>query len=283
MKIRRKQGEAFSLVELAVGSGLLVVIGGITWALFRLGLTLHSQSLAIGLTHSAGLGATSKMLMRVAAASETPVLTDDTGAIQPGDGPAAGLRFFSPASIQPYVIDHDVKATDLSMKFDKSASLPPPQIGDKIAMNDVGFQGVITAVSTSGGKHEIWFASTIGSGFKPAKSTGTVIPEDWKCFLYQPSAFISVNGTLRFYPRGLSVAGEGVAAFNNQKNFKPIAVLIPAGGQTNAFPFRYLDPTRRTIDVHLPLGAPAFANRVTSFYTYQNMKTTLAFRSAVTQ
>ena len=283
MQVFKRSASAFTLVEMMVTAGIAVICGGVIFTLLILGTTLYTQNISIGQTHSTGLVANEKLLLKVAAAAEVPVLVDDAGATLVGNGPAAGVRFFSSASPQAYPVPSAVSATATSFTITQPASQPAPQAGDKIVMSDLGFKGVITTVSGSGSSYTVGFASSVGSGFSPAKSAGTVIPADSKCFLLSPSAFISVNGVLRYYPRGLSVAQQGAAAFNSSANFSSCATLLPAGGQTNCFPFQYLDAARRSVDVDLRVRASAHGSRIGAFYTFQNMKTTVAYRSAVNQ
>lgn len=283
MKLLTRSASAFTLVEMMVTAGVVALVGGVIFTLLSMGMTLYTQNVSIGQTHSAGLATSQKLLLKVAAAAEIPVLVDDTGATLAGNGPAAGVRFLYPTSSQAYPVPSAVSATATSFTITQPLNQPAPQVGDKVVMSDLGFQGVITTVSGSGSSYTVGFASSVGSGFSPAKSAGTVIPANSKCFLLSPSAFISVNGVLRYYPRGLSVAQQGATAFNSSANFDSCATLLPASGQTNCFPFQYLDPARRSVDVRLRVRAPGHGSRIGAFYTFQNVKTTLAYRSTVNQ
>jgi hypothetical protein len=140
---------------------------------------------------------------------------------------------------------------------------------------------VISTVSGAGSTYTIGFASSVGSGFSPARTAGTVIPAASKGFLSTPMAFISVNGTLRHYPRAMSVAQHGAAVFNTRGNFDAVATLLPVGTLTNCTPFQYPTAARRAIDVKLRVRAPAHGGRIGKFYTFQNLSTTVAYRSAL--
>src|SRR5580765_2734996 len=98
MQLLKRSAAAFTLIELMVTSGVVAVSGGVIYMLLAIGMTLYTQNVSIAQTHSAGLGSTEKLLLKVAAATDVPVLVDDTGATLVGNGPAAGIRFFSPAS-----------------------------------------------------------------------------------------------------------------------------------------------------------------------------------------
>ncbi len=282
MQSPRRSASAFTLIEMMVTAAVVAILGGVIMTLLSMGMTLYTQNVSISQTHFGGLNTVEQLLLKVAAAAEVPILVDDTGAIVVGNGPAAGVRFYSLASSQAYPISSVANATDTSFTITQAGSRPAPQVGDKITMSDLGFAGVISSVVGSGSNYAVGFASTVGSGFTPMKTTGVAIPAASKCFLLRPTAFISVNSALRYYPRAMSVAGEGAGAFGNGANFQTIATLLPQNGDTNCFPFQYLDPARRSVDVSLRVRAAAFGSRIASFYTFQSLKTTVAYRSAVT-
>ena len=281
MRAARQSDNAFTLVETMIGTVIVVLLGGIVYTLLNLGMTLYAQNVSLGQTHSNGLEATEKLYLKIAAAEETPALTDDTGATLTGNGPSAGVRFYNLGSPLTYQVIVPVSAAAYSMTLSKTGIQPQPQVGDKITMADLGFQGVITSITSLAGTHTLWFASPIGDGFVPSKFLGIVIPSGSKCFLLQPTAFISVGSVLRHYPRAMSVAEDGSSAFNNPANFVAISSLLPLASQTNAFPFQYLGASRRSIDVNLRLRSPAYGGKVDNFYAYQNLKTTVAHRSSV--
>ena len=104
MQLLKRFSPAFTLVEVMVTSGVVAISGGVIFMLLSMGMTLYTQNISIGQTHSAGLVSSEKLLLKVAAATEVPVLVDDAGATQVGNGPAAGVRFFSPASSQAYPV-----------------------------------------------------------------------------------------------------------------------------------------------------------------------------------
>jgi hypothetical protein len=263
-----------------VALGVVAIVGGVVFTLLNVGMTLYAQNVAINRTHAGGLISTERLLLDIAAASEAPALVNDTGATVTGNGPAAGIRYFSPASSRAYPVSSAVSAAAMSFAITKTATQPAPQAGDKLTMADLGFQGVITSVSGSGSSYTVGFASSVGSGFSPAKTSGTVIPAGSKGFVHSPSAVISVGSVLRRYPRAMSVAQNGSAAFNDTANFDQVTALLPIAAQTNCFPFQYLDPARRSVDVSLRIRAAAHGSGITPFYTFQNVKTTVAYRTA---
>ncbi|MEO6970542.1 MAG: hypothetical protein ABI217_06585 [Chthoniobacterales bacterium] len=282
MHLPRRSTFAFTLVEMMVTSAVVAILGGVILTLLTMGMALYTQNVSISQTHFGGLNTVEQLLLKVAGAVEVPVLVDDTGATLVGNGPAAGVRFYSLGSSQAYPVPTAANATDTSFTITQAGSRPAPQVGDKITMSDVGFAGVITSVVAAGSNYTVGFASTVGSGFTPTKTTGVAVPAGSKCFLLQPTAFISVNTALRYYPRAMSVAEQGAGAFGNAANFQTIATLLPQNTDANCFPFQYLDPARRSVDVSLRIRAAAYGSRIASFYTYQSMKTTVAYRSAVT-
>ncbi len=282
MQRPKRSASAFTLVEMMVTAAVVAILGGLIMTLLTMGMTLYTQNVSISQTHSGGLNTVEQLLLQVAAAAEVPVLVDDAGAPLAGNGPAAGVRFYSLASSQAYPVPAAANATDTSFTITQAGSRPAPQVGDKITMSDLGFSGVISSVAASGSNYAVGFASTVGNGFSPVKTTGVAIPAGSKCFLLRPTAFISVSTGLRYYPRAMSVAEQGASVFGNAANFQTIATLLPQNSDTNCFPFQYLDPARRSVDVNLRVRAAAYGSRISNFYTFQSMKTTVAYRSAVT-
>ena len=282
MHLRRRSDSAFTLVEMMVAAAVVAILGGTIMIFLTTGMTLYSQNVSISQTHFGGLNTVEQLQLKVAAAAEVPLLVDDAGATLAGTGPAAGVRFYTLASSQAYPVPAAANATDTTFTITQAGARPAPQVGDKITMADLGFAGVISSVSVSGSNYTVGFASTVGSLFTPVKTTGVAIPAGSNCFLLRPTAFISVNSALRYYPRAMSVVGEGTSVFNDAANFHTIATLLPLNSDTNCFPFQYLDPARRSVDVNLRVRAAAYGSRIASFYTFQSMKTTVAYRSAVT-
>lgn len=279
MKPATPRPSAFTLVELSISVGVAVIAGMVFFTLLNVGMTLYAQNMSINQTQSRGMLASEKLLVKVAAAVEAPSLVDDTGATISGNGPAAGIRYLVPASAKTYSVPTAVGATATSFTMAKSTGQPAPQVGDTISAFDLGFRGVITTVVPAGSNYTVGFASTVGSGFTPAKTTGTVIPAGSKCFLLSPAAFISVSSTLRYYPRAMSVAQQGATTFNNSASFDAVTTLVPVTSQTNCFPFQYLGTASRSIDVTLRVRSPAYGSKIKGFYAFQNIKTTVACRS----
>lgn len=281
MKAARGNQGAFTLSEALVACGIIGVVGAIIFTALNIAMTLYAQNVSLNQTHVGELFSTERLLAKVAAAAEAPLLVDAAGAVVSGNGPAAGLRIFLPAASAPYAVPSSAGATATSFTITTTAGLPAPEVGDKVKMPDLGFQGLITSVSASGSNYTVGFGTTVGGGFSPAKTAGTVIPAASKCFLLRPAAFIAVNAGLRFYPRSMSVAQHGAPVFNNPASFDPVAGLLPIGAATDCLPFQYLDPARRAIDVSLRVRAPGYGGRIRGFYTFQNVKTTVACRSSV--
>jgi prepilin-type N-terminal cleavage/methylation domain-containing protein len=279
LKKPAKPRAGFTLVEMLIASTVAVVLGLVVFSLLNLGVTLFAQNISINQTQSRGLSATEKLGFMLAAAAEAPTLVNDTGAPVTGNGPAAGVRYLIPASAKPYSVPWSVGATANSFAITKGVSQPEPMVGDTITMFDLGFRGVATSVTPSGSSYAVNFGSSVGSRFTPQKAAGTVIPAGSKCFVLKSSAVISVNSLLRYYPRARSVSQDGAIAFNAAANFVPMATLLPVETQTNCFPFQYLDPTRRSVDVKLRVRAPAHGARIKGFYTFQNLQTTAAYRA----
>lgn len=277
--MKKRKSAAFTLIELTVSTAMAIAVGVVLFAMLNTATVLSATNFSINQTHLAVRRSVDKVLSKVGVAAGAPTLVDAAGASVSGNGPAEGIRCLVPTSPQPYPVSSAVSATDMTL-IAGVGTRPVPQAGDVILMTDIGFQGTVASVSASGSNQTITFTSTAGSCFSPVKTTGTVVPANSKFFLFSPTAFITVNNVLRYYPRARSVAADGAAVFNNEVNYVKIATLVPLSGATTSFPFKYLNASRRSVDLTLRINDPTYSNRVRAFNKFLSIRTTAAFRSA---
>jgi hypothetical protein len=246
-------------------------------------LILFAKNYGLNQTHHDGVYGVEKTLTMLQSAVEAPQLVDNTGAVVAGNGPSAGLFFKRPASNLPYQIDGDVKATDVSFTLSKQiASQPAPKAGDIIQISELGFKAQVASVSSAGTNTTVTFASTVGTYFTTAITSGTAIPSNSRAFLISQYALISVNSNLRFYSDAINAQlNVNPSSFNNSNNFSVISHLTPAVGGTESLPFQYTDTTHRLVDVTLRVQSRDYSNRgFNSLNTFLNMRTSIAYRSA---
>lgn len=276
--MKKRNSAAYSVAEVVVATAVAMAVGVVLFTALNTATVLGATNVSINATHFSVRRSVDKILTKVGAAAGAPDLVNADGASIAGNGPAEGIRCLVPASPQAYPVPAAVNATDTSLTAVVD-SRPAAQAGDVILMTDLGFQGTVASSTASGNTQTITLTSTAGSCFSPAK-TGTVIPANSKFFLYSPTAFISVNNVLRYYPRAKSVAADGATAFNNEANYMRIATLVPLNSGTNSLPFQYLGTARRSIDLTLRINTSTYSNRVRIFNQFLSIRTTAAFRSA---
>lgn len=275
---KRSAAAGYSVAELAVSSAVAMAVGVVVFTILNTATVLSATNVSINATHLAVRRSVDKVLAKVGVAAGAPDLVNADGAVISGSGPAEGIRCLIPASPQAYPIPSVVNGTDMTLTAVVD-SRPAPRAGDVILLNDLGFQGTVASSTASGNTHTITLTTTAGNCFVPDRG-GAVIPANSKFFLYSPTAFISVNNVLRYYPRAKSVAVDGATAFNNEANYMRIATLVPLSGATNSLPFQYLGTARRSIDLTLRINTSTYSNRVSIFNKFLSIRTTAAFRSA---
>lgn len=276
--MKKRNSAGYSVAELAVSSAVAMAVGVVIFTILNTATVLSATNVSINATHLSVRRSVDKVLAKVGVAAGAPDLVNADGAVVSGSGPAEGIRCFIPASPQAYPIPSAVNGTDMTLTA-LIDSRPAPRAGDVMIMTDLGFQGTVASSNSSGNSCTITLTTTAGNCFSPVRG-GAVIPANAKFFLYTPTAFISVNNVLRYYPRAKSVAADGAAAFNNEANFMRIATLVPLSGATNSLPFQYLGTARRSVDLTLRINTSTYSNRVKVFNKFLSIRTTAAFRSA---
>jgi hypothetical protein len=274
---------AFTLVEVIVAASVVTVIGGVAFLIMNSGLVLFAKNYGLNQTHHDGIHGAERILTLLQSAVEAPQLVDNTGAAVVGNGPSAGVRFKRLASALLYEVEHDVNATDVSLKLKKTTSnQPAPKVGDIVQINDLGFKAEVISTSGGGGTITVNLASTVGSYFTTPISSGTAIPKKSRAFLVNQSALISVGSELRLYSDAKHAQkGQDQTAFNNSAHFSVLTRLTPTTAGSESLPFQYTDTSRRLVDVTLRVQSSDYSNRkFNSMNTYLNMRTSVAYRSA---
>jgi hypothetical protein len=108
---------------------------------------------------------------------------------------------------------------------------------------------------------------------------GSAIPASSRCLVLQQQAFIAVGQNLRFYPSVMSEARHGASLFNNPAYFSVASSVTPLPGEALARPFSYNDPARRVLSVNLRSKSSAYSNRVDSFNSFFNIRSSIAIKS----
>ena len=271
---------AFTLVELMVACGCLTVFGAIIYVLSLTGMNLFVRSYAMNQSNDMARLTVDRLARDVYQALEAPSLVDDAGAkvsISSTPVSAAGIKFRKFIG-GPFKIPNALAAGATSIQLNLQASDPMPRVGQfliipastlNIVPQDVYLR--ITAVSPAAPATSttptVTFASTAGSFMTPTASTGNLAAANSVGYLAQEIAYIVVTPSggvpeLRFYPRAMSVATDGVGTFNNKVSFALITQNLI--GSTTPFSTALGD---RSLSVLLKTQDDTFTNRIKSTFT----------------
>ena len=220
-----------------------------------------------------------------------PLLGDDKGADtagveQPaGSGQrwAAGGRFCTLVSSPPYTIPTAATATATTVSITVSPGQVKPRESDILLIHASsvgklghGIQVEISAVAGATSPYTVTLKNALG----------VAVSADSTVLVLQQGAFIAVGGQLRYYIKVMSEARHGAVAFNTPANFRALAQLEAAPGETQARPFSYATNEDRLLRVDLRARATRYSNldaRYTSaapsFSTFLDMQTSIAVKS----
>ena len=266
---------AFTLVEVVMAAGLAAIVGIAGYMLLNSGLVLYAKNFSINNSHYTARMSLEKMIMKINSSGAAPILVDETGADIPGDGPAAGVRLCTLPANSAYKTFAGVSATATSLKVKIEAGQLQPRESD-ILIIDAG------SVVQTGTVVQCEIASVIRSGDVATLNLRTPVGSDVTannmCLVLQQIGFIAVGDELRHYPKVMSVARHGAAAFNSRTNYDLLSGLQPATG-TQALPFSYNDPARIMLSVDIRSRVPRYTGSTESFNNYFNIKSAVAVKA----
>ncbi len=267
----------FTFVELLVSTVVASVAVAGAYMLLDSGLSLYAKNFSLNLTHYTARTSLERMMPKINSAGAAPILIDEKGADVAGNGPAAGIRICVPPNNSSYTIQNAAVSTATTLTVLIGAGQSRPRDSD-IVLIDAG------SVLQSGSAVQVEIASVTGPG-SPVTVTlkdpvGSAIPANSRCLILQQVAFIASPDQLRFYPKVMSEARHGAAAFKDPANFTVISTIEPIPGNTQPCPFAYSDATRRLLAVDLRSRASRYSNQISKFNTFFNIHTSIAVRSA---
>lgn len=268
----------FTLIELLFAgcvAGLALLAG---YSLLTSALALYAKNFSLNRSHYTGRVCLEKMITKINGAGAAPILVDEHGADVAGNGPAAGVRLCTPAPNGVHSITAAVASTDTSLLLSVTSDQRRPRAGDIILINAgaVVQGGKVVQVEISAVT-----ATANASIFQLTlrESVGSAIPAASRCLVLQQQAFITVGKDLRYYPSVMSEARHGASLFNNPTYFSVASSVTPLPGETLARPFSYTDPARRVLSVNLRNKSAAYSNRVDSFNSFFNIRSSIAVKS----
>ena len=273
----------FTLVELMVAAGMVVIFGSMAYVLLQSGLNLYARSFALNSSNELARNTLDRMTRDIHEAIERPVLVDNAGAkvaLSSTPVSTAGVKFRKYAG-GPFRLPLAVSATTLSVNLALQADDPMPRVGQFLVIPASTLNGLpqdvyarIAAVSpaapATSSTPVVTLASTAGSFMNPKAGGGTVAPADTAGYLVEEVAYLVATPPapapavpeLRFYPRAMSVAVDGWSAFDSKANY---AVLTP-NMASNPAPFTMASGDR-ALALNLSVKDDTYSNRVKSAFT----------------
>ena len=296
------------MVELLISSALFCALGLIIYGVASEGLFAFSRNVSINRSYLEARRSLDRIGLALQTAGSTPVLTNATGATV-STTPAAGIRFWSCNGYPVYDITITPALTDKTLTISlappgstgsSQVNQSAPLVGDLITVPALGFQGLVTGVTSTSNSAVLTFANTVAANSptslasipKTVGSNGTGATIQYACLDWQPVAFIVVGTQLRYYPRFT----YGTTSLNTASNYQVLTNLLPAvpsqeytvslsstNGVTTtpALPFS-LGPTP-SVNVGLYAQAPDYNNRtrdIGSANTYTYLQAAFSPRNA---
>ena len=272
--LRRR--EAFTLIELLMAAAASVFLASIIYTAGSEMLLSFARNISINRSYSDARITLERIAQTMESAGHTPVLINADGLTLATTTPAAGIRFYRMNPKPSFLITSGTTAGS-TLPITLPTGVGAPSVGDLITIPVIGYQGLVTAVSTSGTTATLTFGSTIAAGCVPTlTSTTNFATTTCACLQYTQVEFVAVGTQLRYYPRAATTA----AAFSTTTNYKVIAYLLAKPTNANQLlPFS-LGPSP-TISITLCAQGPDYNNvsNIHSANTFTQMQTCLGPRN----
>ena len=239
---------AFSLVEILIGIVVLILVGGLAYAVLLNATTLMAKNVSLNASSTTLRNALDRLYAEVNQANGLPTLINADGSdATAASGPAAGIVFDRYRG-GPYIVTNpgisglDATATSFEMKSstDPLASPPVPQSDDVVSLDDGNTRPLVQscAVTTGGGYQTLTVQLQAPIG-KPVPWPTSVKKT---AYLIRREAFTIVatgdRAELRFYNNAEAL---GPGNYNNPATYVVLTRDIgTANGETT--PFTIVNP-----------------------------------------
>lgn len=265
----------FTLVELAIAAACVVIAGGTAFVFLQSAMVLFMKGHAANRSNQLAYLTMDRLTRDVHSSIEIPALVDANGATitLTGSAPvsAAGIRFRVYGG-GPYQISNATAADSTTITVSTLASAAMPRLGQLLAIPSVPVSGIpqdlfarVASVDPPSATITITLTGTLGSFATPTVASGPFVAAKTMAHAVSDVAYIVAPSTssgipeMRFYPRAMSVATDGSAAFNNPANFTVVTVNMAASPQ----PFS-MAIGDRGVGVNLSVQDTEHSNRVQS-------------------
>ncbi len=237
----------FTIVEMAIAAACVVIAGGTAFVFLQSATTLFLSGHAANRSNQLAYLTMDRLARDVHSSIETPALVDADGATitLTGSAPvsAAGIRFRIYAG-GPFQIPAATAAEATIVVANTLASPQMPRAGQLLAIPSVPVNGIpqdlfarVATVGAPGAATTVTLTGTLGSFANPTVTSGPFVAANTLAHVVNDVAYIVAPSAssgipeLRFYPRAMSVAANGGAAFNDPANFAVVTVNMAASPQ----------------------------------------------------
>jgi len=242
-----------TLAEALVTMGIVVVVGLVAYAILNAGLILFAKSFSINQSHRVAREAMDRVRLEFYRSAGSGRLTDATGNLVAGDGPAAGLRFDRLVG-GPYVLNANANANSSSLVIQRR--LPLPAAGQTLLCGNPVVRAPIESIQPNGGSNaqtlNLQFAAQLGSFAQPAVSGGGILITRNTPVSVAETAYVLAQPAggkveLRYFPSGLSGPSSLLAELDGAQaaNATPFSAGVQPGNFAFALAVAVPDYSRR--------------------------------------
>ena len=222
----KKSRAAFTFVEMLVATAVSAVLGGIIYTMGSEALFSFSRNVSLNRAYSEARSSMDRIGTLLQASGHVPVLLNEDGSLWattasngvPGTNPseAAGVRFYCYGSQPSYDIT-TCTTTGNTMAVAVPAKIAAPKIGDVVAINAVGFQGIVASVTgttivTMTFTNMSGTAATSIASLCSSNSSSVTDLSSYYCLLFNRVAFIAVSTPALGNPAAVPTAANAVPA-----------------------------------------------------------------------
>ena len=192
--MNKRSIRGYTLVELAVTAGVVVIAGALLFSVARTISYLGAKNAAINLTHSQARSAIHRAISEIRDSVSIPQLTDATGAsLGTSAGPAAGVSYQQIVA-GPGKVWSTAAAGQKTIVITTHAGDPAVSTGMRLIVPAWAIESDITNVATSGANMTITLAQNI-----PSTITCTSGVPNYIAYFTQRSSLVVVGSDLRYY------------------------------------------------------------------------------------
>jgi type II secretory pathway pseudopilin PulG len=197
---------AFTIVEVMISTGLMMIVGGMAYAVLNSGMNLYAKNTAVNAAHQQARSGVDQMLQNIHGSVSIPQLVDTnlTPIAAPAVGPAAGLTFQRFEAGPFPVVQNAVETDNMIVLASGNGAAYTPTTNSRLNIPSHNIElNVLSSANNGGGTRRFNLSGPIGTDVTILASGDDGDPDT----TYIVSAFMTfrcsyaVIGTeLRYYP-----------------------------------------------------------------------------------